>query len=151
MGKVKKAYLLASVIFLIVVFFASWQIFSSRLNRSTDLNSLVGTEDGLTVVPTESVSLAPQPDLLAENFRQVGYLTNFDSLAEEETENWFLVYERPGKPALKVKLIFTSQSRCGGEGCFQEAFENGQRVSILGSINKNLDPAEVTVFTLENK
>jgi len=80
------------------------------------------------------------------NFSETGNLT------EGTYQDWRLVYEEPGAPALFVELIFTEQSMCNiGEGeqkCteIKEKLEIGQRVSVLGEKQQNM----LKVHTLED-
>jgi len=52
--------------------------------------------------------------------------------------NWDLVYEKPGAPALRQTLIFTTESRCLDENldndCLPNYWQNGDRVEIKGTI-----------------
>ena len=65
-------------------------------------------------------------------------------------ENWALLYEEPGKPALSVFLDFIQNSICaaGNETalCWDTEFVGGERVTIEGQKAENSD--SVTVVTL---
>lgn len=70
----------------------------------------------------------------AERFDMAGNLVKDNPGMEPGV--WHLVHERPGAPALSVKLEFTPRSICA-EGvenmtCVPETLERGQRVHILG-------------------
>jgi hypothetical protein len=53
-------------------------------------------------------------------------------------ENWNLVYEKPGMPALRETLIFNDDSKCLDESidsaCFPNYWQNGDRVEINGTL-----------------
>lgn len=56
----------------------------------------------------------------AANFSESGTILDWDSRLEKETGQWYLLYEKPGQPALRVNLIFNKNSKCqlGGFGGF---------------------------------
>jgi len=72
-----------------------------------------------------------------------GYITNYDSATQKETQAWYFLYEEPGAPA--ISKIITLAPGCkyvtnkdtktcldaGGE------FYNGQRVQIYGPLVNN--------------
>lgn len=68
-------------------------------------------------------------------FTQEGNIKNNATGAVEE-DNWVLVYEKPGAPALTKGLIFTTQSRCvfgkAATFCDTSKLEQGQRVKVMG-------------------
>lgn len=73
----------------------------------------------------------------AQLFVQEGNIKNRASGYSEE-DDWVLVYEQPGKPALTVGIIFTTQSRCVVEKgiplfCNTANFEQGERVVVMGA------------------
>jgi hypothetical protein len=98
-------------------------------------------------VKKESESVPKEPATI--NFSQSGNVLNWDSRTESYTEDWTLLYEEPGNPALSVKLVFDENSRCDvGEG--EEVYDrsklnNGDRAKIEG----NKSDGEVTVVTLK--
>jgi len=69
--------------------------------------------------------------------------------SDEETENWTLLYEEPGKPAIIIYLTFNFRSKCdygsGEQICNTKKFENGLRVHIEGIKNGS----DVTVIKLK--
>lgn len=71
-------------------------------------------------------------------FNEKGNIKNIASGDVEEDE-WVLIYEKPGAPALTKELVFTTSSSCvidaRAEFCNTAAFEQGQRVWVMGSIN----------------
>jgi hypothetical protein len=65
-----------------------------------------------------------------DNFSEIGNLT-------EQNNNWVLVYEEPGKPALNVELQFSDQSECFDSdsekiACEPGSWEEGIRVEVSG-------------------
>lgn len=69
-------------------------------------------------------------------FTQEGNIKNV-ATGEQEMDEWVLVYEAPGAPALTKSLIFTTQSKCAFNGaetfCDTSRFEQGQRVKVMGA------------------
>jgi hypothetical protein len=61
-----------------------------------------------------------------------------------------IIYEKPGKPALREALIFTDNSKCFNEGvdfaCDLNYWENGNRVRIDGELKHN--GVEVITLTM---
>ena len=87
------------------------------------------------------------------DFRNSGNVTNFDSSSETLTDEWYFVYESPGNPANRVRLIFDERSRCRlrdySGGCDVSMFENGGSARIIGSrIEEGVDVDTVLVITL---
>jgi hypothetical protein len=127
-GLMNKKYLAGFSLFLALGLVLTGAYFSRAFISKTPLEntSFISSE----VTPTVGVS-SPTPTLHADplnvNFKKTGNLTNFDSAKEQETDAWSLVYEEPGKPALKVKLTFTPQSEYN-----QADLENGNRVAVEG-------------------
>lgn len=70
-------------------------------------------------------------------FAQVGNIKNI-ATGEIEEDEWVLIYEVPGAPALTKRLLFTTKSTCvfGGNATFCDTskFEQGQRVMVMGSV-----------------
>lgn len=101
--------------------------------------------------PTPSPAIAPasapspSPEI---NFVQEGNILNWDAASETYTENWRLLYEAPGNPALSVDLIFDENSLCdlgqGEEVCVLQKLTNGERARIEGS----REGAQVLVINL---
>ncbi len=75
---------------------------------------------------------------------------NLTSATADETKNeWLLVYEEPGKPALSNKLIFNDKSICyladGTQSvCSEIKFKSGDNVEISGELKDD----EVTISEL---
>ena len=65
---------------------------------------------------------------IAPNFIKSGNLV--------DGPDWNLLYEEPGKPALKARLIFNEKSVCNigsqASPCRPEGFTQGERVEIKG-------------------
>ncbi len=73
------------------------------------------------------------------NFSKTG------NIVEQQGE-WNLVYEEPGRPALRVSLVFTEDSKCLRDNqeeqtCFPIYWENGDRTEIRGT--RDSDQVEV--------
>lgn len=85
---------------------------------------------------------------LEVNFSEAGNILNWDPETESYTEDWTLLYEKPGAPALSVKLVFNENSVCVlGKGewpCDQADLSNGDRVELQG----NRVGGEVTIIRL---
>jgi len=77
------------------------------------------------VEPTEK----PTEEVEEADFEKEGNLV-------KQSEEWILVYEEPGKPALTVILDFATCSDCK-----PEEYEQGMRVEVKG--NKEKDRLEV--------
>lgn len=61
------------------------------------------------------------------NFSETGNIVG-------EAGSWELVYEEPGKPALRVRLVFDEDSVCADEGgdCLPAYWQNGDRANVSG-------------------
>lgn len=80
--------------------------------------------------------------------KEESYNSNFDTNFNKtgnlikNADNWDFLYEEPGKPALKVSLVFDSQSRCDILGqlvdCTKMDIETGTRAIINGNRTQNL-------------
>ncbi len=94
------------------------EIETSSQSASTPASDENENEEDPTLTPT------PGPD-----FSEQGNLV-------KPQDDWVLVYEEPGQPALTVVLEFDEESRCdlgdGFEECDWEQFENGMRVEVTG-------------------
>jgi len=90
----------------------------------------------------------PLKEPLEINFTETGNILNWDSRSESYTENWTLLYEKPGNPAISVKLVFNEASFCDlGEGrqiCDKNKLNNGDRAKVEGNRNNE----EVVVINL---
>lgn len=74
-------------------------------------------------------------------FMQEGNIKNM-ATGEIEEDDWILIYDQPGAPALTRKLIFTTESRCVVEKgiplfCNTANFEQGERVLVMGVPNED--------------
>ncbi len=67
------------------------------------------------------------------NFSVVGNLAAAEGKAGQGSEQWSLVYEAPGEPALKVKLVFKPASLCNGQSCSGFKLKAGDRVRVEGT------------------
>jgi len=83
------------------------------------------------------------------NFTKTGNLADRSTDLEE---NWVLIYEEPGKPALSVSLDFTEDSTCvtGNETvlCWDTELVNGERATIEGQKAENSDMVAVVKLTV---
>jgi len=83
------------------------------------------------------------------NFTKTGNLVDRSTVLEE---NWVLVYEEPGKPALSVSLDFIENSICviGSETglCWDAELVGGERVTIEGQKAENEDKVTVARLTV---
>ena len=79
-------------------------------------------------VPTTSISTSTPPTATVMEFEKTGYLTRSDGSAGNN--GWNLLYEEPGKPALRVSLRFTSESVCH----YQDKAEVCVADSVVGDL-----------------
>jgi len=97
----------------------------------------------------ESTSESSPKPPLEVNFSETGNTLNWDSQTESYTDEWTLLYEKPGNPAIAVKLKFDENSICntgaGDEACDKNKLNNGDMAQVKG--NKTGDT--VTVIKLE--
>ena len=84
-------------------------------------------------------------------FTQDGNLSDFDANTGKETGVWSLIYEKAGKPVLKVKLNFMDDSQCDNQPCKNFKLVNGARVEIKGKTANAENPTAITVITLSKK
>lgn len=81
------------------------------------------------------------------NFDETGYLVHDSPGAQPGA--WYLLYEKPGAPALTARLLFNTQSQCGGGAasstCAPNAFAQGTRARVVGLLQGT---STVTVRTL---
>lgn len=87
---------------------------------------------------------------LTPNFVKTGNLVA-TAVDGKTDEGWSLLYEEPGKPALKVNLIFSDESLCdqgsGNQPCLiLSSFAIGERVKVEGMESE--DDNKVTVFKM---
>jgi hypothetical protein len=102
--------------------------------------------------PTANPSVSEQPaarqGALEINFTETGNILNWNAQTESYMEEWTLLYEKPGNPAISVKLVFNDDSLCDlGEGesvCDKAKLSNGDRAKVEG----NMKNGEVTVVNL---
>lgn len=81
------------------------------------------------------------------SFLKKGNLTSATS--DESKNDWLLVYEEPGKPALSNKIVFNDKSICyladgNQSACSEIKFKSGDRVEIAGEIKNG----QVTISEL---
>ena len=89
----------------------------------------------------------PQPEVSKSGFDEIGNLVKDNPGLEPGV--WHLSYEKPGKPALTKRLVFTDSSACVGEreggDCDPEELAIGSRVRVVG----NREDGVVAVTLLE--
>lgn len=105
--------------------------------------------------PKETIQLptpSPTPRVFSFNFTEIGYISDWDSKKQQETGEWFFLYENPGIPIIKVKLEFTDNSRCDfGQGeklCSQLKLISGEKIKIEGQMQ--VDKLVVSKITRTN-
>ncbi len=95
----------------------------------------------------EEFSIAPTP---VADFVKTGNLVA-TAAGGSTDEGWSLLYEEPGKPALKVNLIFSNESMCdqgsGQQPCLiLSSLTIGERVSVSGI--KSEDGSRIMVIQM---
>ncbi len=145
----EKGLTLPIIIVIVVVFgilaYGTWQYVSKNLKISR--SSTIEQSDLFKKpeeVKNQMATLIPekQADFIKDGRL---HLSN----AGQEIENWTILYEEPGEPAVIANLNFNNRSKCDfGQGeqiCSEKHFENGMRVHIEGVKNGN----DLTVLKLK--
>jgi hypothetical protein len=142
----KKTILL---IFIAVAFAIAgcWYIYSKYFtDNNTDQAQIIGGDKdeggcligaGYSWCESKQKCLRVWEEKCDPSFMKRGNLTN--ATADETKNEWLLVYEEPGKPALNNKLIFSDKSVCyltdGTQStCSEIKFKSGDNVEISGEI-----------------
>lgn len=130
--------LFLGLIFLSALFILSAQMIMGKDGWICDDKTKMWVKHGnpSALAPMEGCGV-PITTPVALNFTKSGNLS-----ANKDT-SWSLVYEEPGKPALKANLIFVSKSVCKKGpntievlcSALQGIGENGDRVLIEGDMN----------------
>jgi hypothetical protein len=98
------------------------------------------------IIWEEDCIIGEEPEI---NFTKTGNLVDKSTELEE---NWVLIYEEPGKPALSVSLDFTQNSICaaGNETglCWDTELVGGERITIGGIKAENSDMVTVVRLTI---
>jgi hypothetical protein len=98
-------------------------------------------------IPAQKVAV--QKNEKGYAFEQEGNIKN-SATGAIEMDEWVLIYEKAGAPALTTNLMFTTKSRCiisGSSGlCNTAEIQQGQRVRITGYSEKE---GEVIVEKME--
>jgi hypothetical protein len=131
------------VILAIIVVGVGYGVYQSFGPKPTSLPSMPSAEPSGEPSASEEPTTEPQ-QALEINFTETGNILNWDSQTESYTEDWTLLYEKPGNPAISVKLVFDENSLCDGEVCDTSKLNNGDRAKVEG--NRSGD--EVTVINL---
>jgi len=83
------------------------------------------------------------------NFSETG------NLVIDTSDNWYLVYEKPGAPALSVVLNFTGKTKCfEGEAqkkCSALTVEEGERVEVKGYESEGMVEVSEIRFGVEEE
>lgn len=88
----------------------------------------------------EQLTIKRQPLIQKKTESVYGFVQegNIKNTATEDIEldEWTLIYEKPGAPALAKQLIVSTQSKCVFENtvtfCDTSKLEQGQRVKVMG-------------------
>lgn len=84
-------------------------------------------------------NIVPGPET-PHNFEATGNLVRNNPGMKENT--WFLVYERPGAPAMNIELSFSDSSKCfvgaSSTACSEIGVPNGSRANVEGNILKTV-------------
>ena len=143
----RKAIVIITITGVIIFVLAVGQYMFKNAKVSRDTTSSTKTQDLLKKPEEakkimESVAPLPQADFVKD-----GYL-RLDQ-EDEETSNWQLLYEEPGRLALIVNLNFNNRSSCdygkGDQIRSEKHFKDGMRVHIEGTKGGN----NVTVINLK--
>lgn len=90
---------------------------------------------GSPVATSSATPSATITDAAAVSFLRNGNLA-------KSGENWQIIYEEPGKPALSANLVFNDKSGCVASGalskCDMTQFKIGEPVIIEGSLKKDI-------------
>lgn len=69
---------------------------------------------------------------------QEGNIKN-NATGDVESDDWSLIYEKPGAPALTIGIIFMTSSRCVTDDrmeiCNPATIEQGRRVRVMGYVD----------------
>ena len=116
-------------------------------NQSETFENPLGEVESPPASVVQPIPSANQP--VEINFSHEGETINWDSRTEKYTEDWILLWGKPGNPAVTTKLIFNAGSQCNlGQGyqlCRKDKLNNGERVRVEGQGNET----EVIVVKLE--
>ncbi|MGI5827625.1 MAG: hypothetical protein ACOX6V_01230 [Patescibacteria group bacterium] len=118
------------ILIIVGIFFGVLILLIINYSQNKQITSdLIETNE--EILPSNSPVIQPH-----DNFEETGTLVNFDSATETETDYWSFVYEKPGSPALKMKLEFTDKSVCviseTETPCDKAKLNNGDRVKVEG-------------------
>jgi hypothetical protein len=103
-----------------------------KLNYVIILGIIILLITGYVVVMNAPIEESSQPDTTftisdssssqdaTQKFSRIGHIVK-----PEGEDDWYLVYEEPGKPALRVRLVFPNSKDT-------EQFSIGDRVSVEG-------------------
>lgn len=94
----------------------------------------------------ENDAITPEID-----FRETGNMVKNNPGFKPDA--WYLVYEKPGAPAMNKELVFDGQSRCKADGetgiCVPSDFGQGERAAVEG-VSRN-GAVQVRILSRETK
>jgi hypothetical protein len=118
-------------------------------------NCLIEYEDGhITLTARVKFNISQDSEVEIETFEiieddnkpefiEIGNIT-------KDNNQWYLVYEKPGKPALRVELLFDDDSRCDDQradnSCLPAYWRVGDRVEIKGVLEN--EKVRVKIFKI---
>jgi len=122
-------------------------------SNSETFNNPSVSSVSVEVKPPQSPVIQPLPPASQAaaviNFSHEGETINWDSRTETYTQDWTLLWGKPGNPAVVTKLIFNAGSLCnlgqGYEVCDKNKLNNGDRARVDGQGTET----EVIVVKLE--
>lgn len=112
------------VILAIIVVGVGYGVYQSFGPKLTSLPAMPSASELPTAEPQQALEV---------NFTETGNILNWDSQTESYIEDWTLLYEKSGNPAISVKLVFDENSFCGEEVCDTSKLNNGDRAKVEGN------------------
>jgi len=147
-GKMSVIWVVVLAIVLLGVIYGAYRL---GLQKSTNLPPTISEKEsqGEMVKPGGEIDV-PEGELEESGVEESAIEVNFSKTGNLlDREEWILLYEEPGNPAIDVSLKFTPASRCdlgnGESACDTSQFENGSLVTVKG----HREDKEVTVATLK--
>jgi len=138
---IKKGILAVFLIFTTVVVLGAISIVLFWPAFQGQIALILGNERNQTPVPTPTVTVPPTPTPNPNNFSETGnivYDPGFPIPDDDEYSGWAFLYEKPGAPALKVRIIFVPESTCYfgqiENSCTSTTFASGDRMKIEGKL-----------------
>lgn len=99
--------------------------------------------------PSPAPTVTPTPIFdKSINFNHVGNFVMSDP--KLKSDQFYLMYETPGSPAMTVRLYFTTKSKClinhAIEYCSRPVFNHGDRIQVLGTKIDNYVIVKEAIF-----